>query len=125
MKYLFVIFGGALGSLLRFISSSWVASLQVGSYFPWGTFYVNLVGSFVIGSLAGLQQITPFSMNSRLFLFTGLLGGFTTYSAYALETFTLFKEDQGLLAIVYVLSTTILGLAFAAFGYWLIQFLKS
>ena len=125
MKYLFIILGGALGSLLRFSCSNWVATLHAGSYFPLGTFYVNLVGSFVIGALAGFQHLTPFSLNARLFLFTGLLGGFTTYSAYALETFTLFKEGQGLLAIVYVLSTTILGLGFAAIGYWLIHLLKS
>ena len=125
MKYLFVILGGALGSLLRFISSSWITNLHVGSYFPWGTFSVNLIGSFVIGSLAGFQNTTPFSLNVRLFLFTGLLGGFTTYAAYALETLTLFKENHGPLAIVYVLATTILGLGFAALGYWLIHSLKS
>lgn len=63
---------------------------------------------------------------TKLFLFTGLLGGFTTYSGYALETFSLLKQNENALALLYILSTTLLGIALAATGYWIgLQFLKN
>lgn len=90
-----------------------------GSKFPWGTFVINLTGSLIIGFLAGVNQSSEFSLNLRLFLFAGILGGFTTYSGYALETFQLLKSNHFTLAGIYVISTTLLGLVLAAAGYWL------
>lgn len=123
MKYLYIAFGGATGSLLRHVSSTWLSGYMINSRFPWGTFIVNLTGSLIIGLLAGINQLNPMSPTTRLFLFTGLLGGFTTYSAYALETFSLLRENQNALAISYVLSTSVLGILFSGLGYLLSQHL--
>lgn len=121
MKYFYIAIGGAIGSILRHMSSSWLSGWMIGSQFPWGTFIVNLSGSFIIGLIAGFNQVNPMSPNMRLFLFTGLLGGFTTYSSYALETFTLLRENQSGLAISYVLFTSVLGILFSGLGYLLSQ----
>lgn len=119
MKYFYLIIGGSIGTLLRFLTSSWLFETYPGSKFPWGTFLVNLSGSFLIGILAGLNQSNEFNMNIRLFLFAGLLGGFTTYSGYALETFSMLKANQTSLAFIYILSTTLFGVLLAASGFWL------
>ena len=119
MKYIYLIAGGSIGTLLRFLTSSWMLEAFPTSKFPWGTFFVNLLGSLVIGILAGLNQNGEFNLNMRLFLFAGLLGGFTTYSGYAIETFSLIKSNNFTLALIYILSTTLLGVLLAAGGFWL------
>lgn len=119
MKYIYILIGGSLGTLLRYLSSSWIVGVYPTSNFPWGTFFVNLTGSFVIGLLAGYNLTNEFNLNLRLFLFTGLLGGFTTYSGYAIETLALIKENNFMVAATYIIATTILGLALAAFGFWI------
>ena len=119
MKYAYIAIGGALGTLLRYITSSWITGVFPDSRFPWGTFFINMTGSFVIGFIAGLNQSSEFTLTTRLFLFTGLLGGYTTYSAYALETFQLVKGNQFTLAITYVIASTLLGVLFAALGFWI------
>lgn len=73
----------------------------------------------MIGIFAGLNQNGEFNLNMRLFLFAGLLGGFTTYSSYAIETFSLIKSNNFSLALIYILSTTLLGVLLAAGGFWL------
>ena len=83
---LLVALGGASGSVLRWALSSWIARLHEPSRFPWGTLAVNLLGSFAIGALLTLAfergaLPTPF----RLLLVTGVLGGFTTFSAFSLD----------------------------------------
>ena len=122
MKYIYLIAGGSIGTTLRYLTSSWMLESYSGSKFPWGTFVVNLTGSLIIGFLAGVNQSSEFSLNLRLFLFAGILGGFTTYSGYALETFQLLKSNHFTLAGIYVISTTLLGLVLAAAGYWLSTF---
>jgi len=119
LKYLYLIAGGSIGTLLRFLTSSWMLEAFPTSKFPWGTFFVNLLGSLVIGILAGLNQTSELNINLRLFLFAGLLGGFTTYSGYALETFSLIKSNNLTLALAYILSTTLLGVLLAAAGFWM------
>lgn len=126
MKYFSIVIGGAIGTLLRFLAGSWILTLFPLARFPWGTFTINLLGSFIIGLLAGLNQVNPMNPTTKLFLFTGILGGFTTYSGYALETFSLLRQNENALALIYILSTTILGIALAAAGYWIsIQLIKS
>jgi CrcB protein len=105
VSLLLVALGGALGSVARYL----VSLALGGGAFPWGTLAVNVLGSAAIGAAAGLGVQGP----ARLFLVTGLLGGFTTFSAFSLETGTLFARSP-LLAGVYVLGSV--GLGLAAFG---------
>ncbi|NNM54180.1 MAG: fluoride efflux transporter CrcB [Spirochaetales bacterium] len=127
MNILAILLGGGLGSLARFAMSKWVLS-QTGTTFPWGTLTVNLIGAFVIGFLTGLFERWTIPPQLRLFLFVGILGGFTTFSTYGLETFTLFKRSEFLLAVSNFLLTNLVGFVLVAVGYFsaevLIKFLK-
>ena len=85
IKVLILITGGAIGSALRYGVSMWVQrSLQYS--FPFGILSVNIIGSFLIGFCWSLAENYNFSANTRAFLFTGLFGGFTTFSSFALDT---------------------------------------
>lgn len=108
-----VAIGGAFGSVLRYVVSS-LALEWLGGAFPWGTLAVNVVGSAVIGLLGGIGL----GGELRLLLVTGVLGGFTTFSAFSLETGLLF-ERAWWLAAVYVLASLALGLAAFALCFWL------
>ena len=80
----FVVLGGALGALLRYAVSEWV-STAVGALFPWGTLAANLTGCLLIGFLWAASEEVPFSSAARLFVLTGALGAFTTFSTYGLR----------------------------------------
>ena len=97
--------GGAVGSVLRYLVSVLAVEL-LGTAFPWGTLAVNVLGSLAIGVLGGLGV----QGEMRLLLVTGLLGGFTTFSAFSLETGLLAERHAGL-AAVYVAASLALGLA--------------
>jgi CrcB protein len=96
---LLVALGGAAGSVLRYLVSV-AASAALGDGFPWGTLAVNATGSMAIGALAslGLQE------NTRLLLVAGLLGGFTTFSAFSLETAQLWQRAPWLAALYVAVS---------------------
>ena len=85
--------GGALGAVLRHSVSSWV-QLNSNSSFPWGTLTVNLVGCFFIGLLFQFFEFSPLSQNQRAFIFTGLLGAFTTFSTYGLDIVKLIQAGN-------------------------------
>ena len=112
---LLVAAGGALGSVLRYAVSVLMAA-SLGAGFPWGTLAVNVLGSTAIGALAALGVEGGW----RLLLVTGLLGGFTTFSAFSLET-ALLWERAWWLALVYVLASVALGLAGFALGYMVLR----
>jgi len=115
MKYVLLASGGAAGTLLRYFL---INSIQTNSsQFPWGTFSVNLIGSLIIGFFAGLWVGQSISEEWRIFVFVGLLGGFTTFSSLALETFFLLRSGQYLIATVYMVSTNIAGLLLATAGF--------
>jgi CrcB protein len=100
MLYLLIALGGALGSVARFFLSGVVAS-HFGATFPWGTFVVNVTGSFVIGFYATLTAPDGrvfASGNSRLFFMTGLCGGYTTFSSFSLQTLNLARDGEWLQA---------------------------
>jgi fluoride exporter len=100
-SFIWVGLGGALGSMARYACQRSLASLWPGS-FPAGTFAVNILGCFLIGVIWGLS-IKSFheNVNWKLFLMTGLLGGFTTFSAFTLESVGLLREQKNLLFILY------------------------
>lgn len=108
---LLVALGGAIGSVARYKLSGLVLHHTEGWKFPLGTFLVNLVGCLVIGVLAGLAVKDDFfTAETRVFLFTGLCGGFTTFSAFGLETFYLLRRDELALAGCYVMLSLACGL---------------
>jgi CrcB protein len=112
---LLVALGGAIGSVARYLVSLAALSL-FGAAFPWGTLAVNILGSAAIGACAGLGV----EGGTRLLLVTGMLGGFTTFSAFSLETGVLFERSP-VLAGLYVLASV--GLGLLAFGatWWLMR----
>ena len=113
-----VALGGALGSVARYLISGWALHHSVEWRFPLGTFIVNVVGCMVVGVLGGLVvKHDLFSSDVRLFLFTGIAGGFTTFSAFGLETFYLLRRDEVLVAAGYVASSVFLGLAVLWLGF--------
>ncbi|NKC34014.1 CrcB family protein [Falsiroseomonas selenitidurans] len=112
---LLVAAGGALGSVLRY-ALSLLAVAQFGMGFPWGTLAVNVLGSAAIGAAAALGV----QGEARLLLVTGLLGGFTTFSAFSLETGMLFERHPGL-ALAYLAATLTLGLGGYALAWHLLR----
>lgn len=115
LKILCVISGGALGSLLRYLTSSLMQKIFIG-VFPIGTFTVNLTGSFIIGLLWVVAESSKFQENYRLFIFTGVLGGFTTFSSLSIETLNLFRDSQIKTALLYIFATNIFGVLLALAG---------
>ncbi len=122
-----VFVGGGLGSVLRFLIAL-LAFRAAGPGFPWGTLAVNLTGCLAIGLIAGFTAhrhaegvtVAPFAgmdHSARLLLVTGLLGGFTTFSAFGVETADFFRLNQPGKAALYVLASVLLGLVLAWFGW--------
>ena len=116
MKIFFLLIGGALGTLARYVISTNTNKLYPG-IFPYGTFLVNLIGSFIIGFLWGLFEVYNISTTMRTFIFVGILGGFTTFSSFSVETFNLFRDGEIKIGITYVLASNLIGffLVFAGF----------
>lgn len=111
-QLLLVGIGGALGAIARWKLGGWLLHLTVQEKFPYATFAVNVVGCLVIGVLAGLaERHGMFAQSTRLFLFTGLLGGFTTFSAFGLETLFLLRRGDPWVAALYVVASVLVGLA--------------
>lgn len=117
--------GGFIGSIFRYLLGLFVHSICRQSEFPYGTLSANVLGCLIIGILSGLvDDRIALSATTRLFLFTGILGGFTTFSTFSLDTLTLFQGDSsgGLLsALFYVVAHVVLGLIAVSFGHWLAQ----
>ena len=109
---LIVALGGAIGSVARYKLSDYVLHHTTDWRFPAGTFAVNVAGCLVAGILAGLAEKHDFlSADARLLLFTGLLGGFTTFSAFGLETMFLLKRGEVMVAGANVVLSVVAGIA--------------
>ena len=111
--------GGAVGSLARHGVNTLVAR-RLGSAVPYATFAVNLIGCAVIGLLAGLLASERLSMAPavRVFVFVGILGGFTTFSSFGLDTVALVRTGRVAVAFWNVVGQVVLGIAAVAVGYW-------
>lgn len=110
-QILLVAMGGALGAVGRYKLSGFVLHRMPDWQFPLGTFLVNVLGCLVAGILAGLiERQEWFSADTRLFLFTGVLGGFTTFSAFGVDTVFLLKRGHVAVALSYVVLSVLCGL---------------
>jgi CrcB protein len=111
MNYLLVFIGGGLGSSLRHLIN--VVSIRaLGAAFPFHTFIINITGSTVMGLIAGYLAFKGEAAQSwRLFLMTGILGGYTTFSAFSLDAALLYERGEIALALFYVLGSVGLSLA--------------
>lgn len=116
--YAMVALGGAIGSALR-LGVVRMAQSMVGSGFPAGTMAVNLIGSAVMGVLGAVMVARGGNDPLRLFLMTGVLGGFTTFSAYSLDALALWDRGEGGLALLYVVGSVLLGLAGVVIGFYI------
>jgi CrcB protein len=116
LTILVVILGAALGAPARYLLDRAVQARH-GSLFPWGTFAVNVVGSFILGALAGAS---PSAWVTYL-VGTGFCGALTTYSTFGYETVRLVQEGAARLALLNALASIAVGLAAAYLGLWLTQ----
>ena len=108
--------GGFAGAVARYVIGGWVLHHTLSAKFPWSTFAVNLLGCLIIGLLSGLaERLDWFSHSMRLLLLTGLLGGFTTFSAFGLETVHLLRRGELWIAGAYALASVLA----CVFAVWL------
>lgn len=115
-NFLLVGLGGGLGSVLRYGSSL----LMNSKLFPWATLAVNILGSLIIGIVFAMSiRQEPLANNWKLFLATGICGGFTTFSAFSLENMGLLQSGKYGMAVTYIFTSIVLGIAAAFFGYQL------
>jgi CrcB protein len=127
LQYLVIALGGALGSMLRFGLGSLIDSTmpKTGYVFPWGTIIVNITGCFVIGFIYTISLGTGARLNlsplTRNFIMIGILGGYTTFSSFSLQTLTLAQDGQWWPATANVLLSVVLCLV----GVWLGSMLAS
>jgi fluoride exporter len=116
---LFIFLGGGIGSVFRF-STSLLTQKYFQSSFPWATFIVNIVGCLLIGAFIGLIERWNWTNHDiRFFLIAGFCGGFTTFSAFGIESLTLFQNNHYLLGAIYILSSVFLGLVAVWLGLFL------
>lgn len=120
-NYLLVFLGSGLGGMMRY-GTSVASGVWLGTNFPYGTLIVNIVGSGVLGLIIGLFALTDLgSQEARLFLATGVMGGFTTFSAFSLDTVTLWERGQHMAAIGYVLASVLVAVMALYSVMWLMR----
>ena len=118
IKLLLIGTGGFIGSILRYLISGSVQAASHSIAFPYGTLAVNVIGCFLIGFLSELAESRSlFSPDTRAFLIVGILGGFTTFSAFGNETMHLLRDGERALAMMNVSAQILLGLGAVWLGY--------
>ncbi|MDR1840009.1 MAG: fluoride efflux transporter CrcB [Treponema sp.] len=118
MAYLLVVIGGGIGALLRYLSSQFINSI-FKMQFSLGTLFVNCVGALLIGFLINFFDVYSLNTKWKLFLITGFLGGYTTFSAYSLETVQYFINGNIKYALMNVLTNNVLCILFVLLGLWI------
>ena len=122
--YITVFFGAGIGGLLRLAANR--AGIYLSLSFPWSTLFVNVSGSLAIGLVAGWFALrSQAGQTLRLFLTTGVLGGYTTFSAFALDTALLWERGQAWGSVFYVASSVLLSIAGVFLGLAIIRQLPS
>ena len=122
--YITVFFGAGIGGMLRLAANR--AGVHLGPLFPWSTLFVNVSGSLAIGLIAGWFALRgQAGQTLRLSLTTGILGGYTTFSAFALDTALLWERGQAWGSAVYVTSSVVLSIAGVFLGLAIIRQLPS
>lgn len=116
MKFVYIAAGGAIGALLRYTITN-LPHRYFETVFPWGTLLVNLLGSLIIGLLWGASEQTTLPSTVRTFLFIGILGAFTTFSTYGLETLNLFRDGETRLALINILANNVGAIALCTLGF--------
>jgi len=111
--------GGFLGALLRYFLARWADRLESGE-FPLGTWLVNVLGCLCLGALFAWMETASLPLRLRLFLATGLLGAFTTFSTFGYESFELLRKGAAVEAAFYVATSLGLGLGAVALGHGLV-----
>jgi CrcB protein len=113
--------GGAIGAGARYLASM-AALRSFGTQFPWGTLGINILGGFFMGLLiASLSRFSGGGEPWRMFIGVGILGGFTTFSAFSLETWAMIENGQSLPAIGYIAASVIGSVAALALGFTLVR----
>lgn len=121
MNYLLVFIGGGLGASLRHTVNVGCARL-CGLNFPYGTFVVNITGSLLMGLIAGYLAFKgEASQPWRLFIMTGILGGYTTFSAFSLDAVTLYERGEIGIALFYVIGSVVLSIVGLVAGLALVR----
>jgi CrcB protein len=120
---LLIALGSSIGSIARYFCQKWFAD-TIQHSFPWGTFVVNILGCFLIGLIYGTaERTTLLSPQTRLFLITGLCGGFTTFSTFAFENMNLLRSGDITYALLYIAASILLGIGAVFAGIGLIKLL--
>ena len=123
MQYLYVFLGGGLGAVCRYLATTAIGA-RFGMMFPFGTLFVNTLGSFLMALIMGFLLTMAKANNLlaeplRLLLTVGFLGGFTTFSSFSMETLTLIRSGSIVLAISNIVANVALGLVAAILGLYL------
>ncbi|HSG68199.1 MAG TPA: fluoride efflux transporter CrcB [Bacteroidales bacterium] len=114
-KILLLLAGGGIGTVARYVVSDYTHKYYLGS-FPLGTLAVNMLGSLIIGILWGLFEPENMSHGLRAFLFIGILGGFTTFSSYALESYNMIRDGDIKMAMLNVMANNVLAIGMVLIG---------
>lgn len=126
MSLFLVAIGGAIGSLLRYLMGKILPTkIPILGQFPLSTLSVNLLGSFIIGIIGYFVIQKNISEEFRIFFVVGILGGFTTFSSFGLETFSMFEHREYLKMVLYLLTTNILGVVCVGLGWWISKTMQS